>query len=51
MCYNLPALVNKDILGGWQFVNDKTGEFMDIDNLEEFEKTLDNFLNKIKKNQ
>ena len=48
MCYNLPALVNKDILGGWQFVNDKTGEFMDIDNLEEFEKTLDNFLNKIK---
>ena len=27
LCTNLPCLVNKNILGGWKYVNDKTGEF------------------------
>ena len=47
ICYDLPMLVNKDILGGWNYVNDKTGEFIDIYNLESFEKILDTFINKM----
>ena len=51
MCYNLPVLMNKNILGGWQYLNDKTGEFFDPDNLSEFPKTLEKFLNKMKNNE
>lgn len=50
MCYNLPMLVNKDILGGWNFVNDNTGEFIDINNIQSFENTLDIFINKLNNN-
>ena len=51
MCFNLPCLVNKKILGGWQFVNDETGEFFDPDNLDTFEPILDKFLKKLNNNE
>ena len=44
MCYNLPVLMNKNILGGWQYMNDQSGSFYNPDNLEEFPKILENFL-------
>lgn len=27
MCLNLPVLVNKNIYGGWKYINEQTGEF------------------------
>jgi hypothetical protein len=51
MSFNLPCLVNKKILGGWQFVNDETGEFFDPDNLDTFEPILDKFLKKLNNNE
>ena len=51
MCFNLPALVNKKILGGWQYINDETGEFFDPDNLDGFEPILDKFLKKLNNNE
>jgi hypothetical protein len=29
---NIPCLINKNILGGWKYVNNKTGEFFDNEN-------------------
>eukprot|EP01024_Parvocaulis_polyphysoides_P064145 TRINITY_DN7445_c0_g1_i1.p1 TRINITY_DN7445_c0_g1~~TRINITY_DN7445_c0_g1_i1.p1 ORF type:complete len:293 (-),score=27.80 TRINITY_DN7445_c0_g1_i1:265-1089(-) len=29
LCLNVPVLVNRNILGGWKYVNDKTGLFFD----------------------
>ncbi len=40
MCFDLPILVNYNILGGWKYVNDKTGEFFTS------EKDLENSLTK-----
>ena len=51
MCFNLPCLVNKKILGGWQYVNDMTGELFDSDNLDTFESILDKFLKKLNNNE
>jgi hypothetical protein len=51
MCFNLPVLVNKNILGGWEYVNDQTGTFYDPDNLETFPAILDNFLKKLNNNE
>ena len=51
MCYDNPILVNKKILGGWQYVNDDTGAFFDPDNLEEFQQVLSQFLNKLNNNK
>lgn len=51
MCFNLPILMNKDILGGWHYINDQTGEFVDLYNFESFEKTLTKFLNKLNNNE
>ena len=31
-CMNIPALINKNILGGWKYINDKTGEFFTDEN-------------------
>jgi hypothetical protein len=44
---NLPCLVNKDILGGWKYVNEHTGEFFtDENNIQEnVQKLLDNIDN------
>jgi len=27
MCYDMPVLMNKNILGGWKYINEHTGEF------------------------
>ena len=35
MTLNMPALVNKNILGGWKYVNDKTGIFYDENDMDE----------------
>lgn len=51
MCFNLPVLMNKNILGGWQYMNDKTGSFYDPDNLDEFPKKLEKFLKKLNNNE
>eukprot|EP01025_Chloroclados_australasicus_P045313 TRINITY_DN4952_c1_g1_i3.p2 TRINITY_DN4952_c1_g1~~TRINITY_DN4952_c1_g1_i3.p2 ORF type:complete len:240 (-),score=21.65 TRINITY_DN4952_c1_g1_i3:270-989(-) len=31
LCLNVPVLVNRNILGGWKYVNNKTGVFFDDD--------------------
>ena len=41
MCYNLPILVNSNIIGGWKYVTPETGEEYTINN---FEEKLDKFL-------
>ena len=51
MCYNNPILVNKNILGGWQYVNDNTGAFFDPDNLQTFPHILEQFLYKLHNNK
>lgn len=38
LCHNIPCLVNKNIVGGWKYVNDKTGVF--FNGIEDFEKQL-----------
>jgi hypothetical protein len=42
---DIPAIVNKNILGGWKYVNDKTGIF--FNNEEDFEKSLRVLLNNL----
>ena len=51
LCFGLPVLMNKNILGGWQYVNDQTGEFFDGDNLDTFEPVLDKFIKKLNNNE
>ena len=52
MCFNLPILMNKNILGGWQYINDKTGCFFDPNNIEnDFEPMLDKFMTKLNNNE
>jgi hypothetical protein len=35
LCADVPALVNRNILGGWKYINEQTGEFFDtIEDLE-----------------
>lgn len=41
--YNVRALVNYNILGGWKYINDKTGEFFTDEH--DFEKALTKLLN------
>jgi hypothetical protein len=43
--------MNKDIIGGWHYINDQTGEFVDLYNFDSFEKTLVNFLKKLNNNE
>ena len=43
---NLPAIVNKNILGGWKYVNNKTGVF--FNNERDFEKSLRVLLKNLK---
>ena len=47
LCFNLPCLVNNNILGGWKYVNDKTG--MLFNDEHDFENVLQKFLNKFDK--
>ena len=52
ICFGLPVLMNKNILGGWQYINDSTGEFFDPDNIENgFEPVLDKFIKKLNNNE
>ena len=52
MCFNLPVLMNKNILGGWQYINDNTGCFFDPTNIEnDFEPILDKFITKLNNNE
>jgi hypothetical protein len=44
---NVPCFVNDKILGGWKYVNEKTGEFFNEDNIE---KPLEKLLENIKQN-
>ena len=47
LCLNKPALVNKNIVGGWKYINKNTGEFFndehDID--EVLKQFLENYKN------
>ena len=45
LCHNIPIMVNKNILGGWKYVNDKTGVF--FNNLEDFEYNLEKLLTNV----
>ena len=45
LCFNLPCLVNYNILGGWKYVNDKTGMFFNDEN--DFDKVLTEFRSKL----
>ena len=51
MCFNLPVLMNKNILGGWNYINDETGEFFDTNNIDTFEPVLDKFIKKLNNNE
>lgn len=51
LCFNLPVLMNKNILGGWHFINEETGSFYDPNNLDVFSETLGNFLKKLNNNE
>lgn len=35
LCLDKPIFVNEDILGGWKYVNDKTGTFFNENNIQE----------------
>ena len=51
MCFNIPVLMNKKILGGWQYVSEQSGEFFDPDTIDtEFEPVLDKFMKKLNNN-
>ena len=32
LCYNMPVLMNRNIVGGWKYVNENTGEFFTDEN-------------------
>jgi hypothetical protein len=51
MCFNLPLLMNKDTIGAWHYLTEKTGEFIDIHNIESFEASLQKFLKKLNNNE
>lgn len=44
ICFNLPALVNTNILGGWKYIDDKTGELFTNEN--DFEEALTRLIDK-----
>lgn len=49
LCFNLPALVNYNILGGWKYIDSKTGELFTNEN--DFEQALVRLLDKQKKGE
>lgn len=51
MCFNLPILLNSNVLGGFEFISPESGEFFDGDNLDNFEAILDKFMTKLKNNE
>jgi hypothetical protein len=51
LCFNLPVLMNTNILGGWQFLDKETGEFFDADKPDSFDPVLETFLKKLNNNE
>ena len=52
MCFNLPVLMNKNILGGWNYINNETGSFFDDGDIQNsFEPVLDKFIKKLNNNE
>ena len=49
ICFNLPALVNYNILGGWKYIDDKTGELFVDEN--DFEGIFEKFMRKLNNNE
>ena len=49
MCFNLPVLMNKNILGGWKYVIEQTGELFNDEN--DIESALNKFIPKLKNNE
>ena len=49
LCMNVPALTNKNILGGWKYINDKTGEFFTSE--KDISSSLTTMLKKIETNK
>ena len=49
ICINLPALVNYNILGGWKYIDDKTGELFVDEN--DFEGIFEKFMRKLNNNE
>ena len=49
LCSGLPCLINKNILGGWKYINSDTGEFFTDEN--DIERALNVLLPKIKENK
>lgn len=47
--HNLPCLINKNILGGWKYINHQTGEF--FENEKDIEQSLNKLLINMKNNQ
>ena len=47
MCMNLPVLMNKNILGGWKYINNKTGEF--FNDISDFEVNMNKIVNNLNK--
>jgi hypothetical protein len=42
LCFNLPVIINKNILGGWKYVNEETGVL--FNDLNDFEYNLERLL-------
>lgn len=49
LCFNLPGLVNRNIVGGWKYISDKSGELFVDEN--DFEEVCNKFLRKLKNNE
>ena len=49
LAYNVPVLINKNILGGWKYINNETGEFFNDEN--HIGPALEKIMNKIKNNK
>lgn len=43
LCHNVPCLVNEKLVGGWKYINDKTGRFFKDES--DFEEKLNDILN------
>ena len=49
LCMNVPTLINKNILGGWKYINEQTGQF--FTNEQDIGKNIEIIMNGIKNKQ
>ena len=49
LCMNVPTLINKNILGGWKYINEKTGQFFTDET--DVGKNIEIMMNKLKNNE